>query len=155
MIKSEDLRLGQPRVLETDNNLILPVHKWIRLLVTGVNVIHSFGLHSLGLRFDGIPGRFNSVSFQFARLGFFRGACMEFCGILHAYMPIKILGVAECIYYQDSQLLILPYLGAPTLPWVGCLIMQQTRYSYSTNKVSMIVILKLTLLRAPFLLNNT
>ena len=115
MIKSEDLRLGQPRVLETDNNLILPVHKWIRLLVTGVNVIHSFGLHSLGLRFDGIPGRFNSVSFQFARLGFFRGACMEFCGILHAYMPIKILGVAECIYYQDSQLLILPYLGAPIL----------------------------------------
>ena len=77
MIKSEDLRLGQPRVLETDNNLILPVNKWIRLLVTGVNVIHSFGLHSLGLRFDGIPGRLNSVSFQFARLGFFRGACMS------------------------------------------------------------------------------
>jgi len=63
MIKSEDLRLGQPRVLETDNNLILPVNKWIRLLITGVNVIHSFGLHSLGLRFDGIPGRLNSVSF--------------------------------------------------------------------------------------------
>ena len=97
MIKSEDLRLGQPRVLETDNNLILPVNKWIRLLITGVNVIHSFGLHSLGLRFDGIPGRLNSVSFQFARLGFFRGACMEFCGILHAYMPIKILAVALVI----------------------------------------------------------
>ena len=47
MIKSEDLRLGQPRVLETDNNLILPVNKWIRLLITGVNVIHSFGLHFL------------------------------------------------------------------------------------------------------------
>ena len=104
MIKSEDLRLGQPRVLETDNNLILPVHKWIRLLVTGVNVIHSFGLHSLGLRFDGIPGRFNSVSFQFARLGFFRGACMEFCGILHAYMPIKILGVAE--YSNPNKVII-------------------------------------------------
>ena len=41
MIKSEDLKLGQARVLETDNNLILPVNKWIRLLVTGVNVIHS------------------------------------------------------------------------------------------------------------------
>ena len=100
MIKSEDLRLGQPRVLETDNNLILPVNKWIRLLITGVNVIHSFGVHSLGLKFDGIPGRLNSVSFQFARLGFFRGACMEFCGILHAYMPIKILAVALvwCFY---------------------------------------------------------
>ena len=95
MIKSEDLRLGQPRVLETDNNLILPVNKWIRLIVTGVNVIHSFGVQSLGLRFDGIPGRLNSVSFQFARVGFFRGACMELCGMLHAYMPIKILGVDE------------------------------------------------------------
>ena len=97
MIKSEDLKLGQARVLETDNNLILLVNKWIRLLVTGVNVIHSLGVHSLGLKFDGIPGRLNSVSFQFARLGFFRGACMEFCGILHAYMPIKILAVALVI----------------------------------------------------------
>jgi cytochrome c oxidase subunit 2 len=93
MIKSEDLKLGQARVLETDNNLILPVNKWIRLLVTGVNVIHSFGVHSLGLKFDGIPGRLNSVSLQFARAGFFRGACMELCGILHAYMPIKIHAV--------------------------------------------------------------
>ena len=64
-------------------------------MVTGVNVIHSFGVQSLGLRFDGIPGRLNSVSFQFARVGFFRGACMELCGMLHAYMPIKILGVDE------------------------------------------------------------
>ena len=93
MIKSEDLKLGQARVLETDNNLILPVNKWIRLLVTGVNVIHSLGVHSLGLKFDGIPGRLNSVSLQFARAGFFRGACMELCGILHAYMPINIHAV--------------------------------------------------------------
>ena len=61
MIKSEDLRLGQPRILETDNNLILPVNKWIRLMVTGVNVIHSFGLSTLGLKFDGIPGILNLV----------------------------------------------------------------------------------------------
>ena len=84
MIKSQDLKLGQSRVLETDNNLILPVNKWIRLLVTAVNVIHSFGLPTLGLRFDGIPGRLNAVAFQFARAGFFRGTCMELCGMLHA-----------------------------------------------------------------------
>ncbi len=84
IIKSSDLRLGMPRVLETDNNLILPTNKWIRLLVTAVNVIHSFGLPTLGLRFDGIPGRLNAVAFQFARAGFFRGTCMELCGMLHA-----------------------------------------------------------------------
>jgi len=95
MIKSEDLRLGQPRVLETDNNLILPTNKWIRLLLTGINVIHSFGIPSLGLRFDGIPGRLNSISFECIRVGFFRGACMELCGMLHGYMPIKILSVGD------------------------------------------------------------
>ena len=84
MIKTSDLRLGMPRVLETDNLLLFPANKWIRLLITGVNVIHSFGLPSLGLRFDGIPGRLNAVAFQFSRAGFFRGACMELCGMLHA-----------------------------------------------------------------------
>lgn len=61
MIKSQDLKLGQSRVLETDNNLILPVNKWIRLLVTSINIIHSWGVHSLGLKHDGIPGILNFV----------------------------------------------------------------------------------------------
>jgi cytochrome c oxidase subunit 2 len=73
-----------------DNTLVLPVNKIIRLLITGVNVIHSFGVHSLGLKFDGIPGRLNALSIVFARAGYFKGTCMELCGLLHGYMPIKI-----------------------------------------------------------------
>lgn len=61
MIKSQDLKLGQGRVLETDNYLLLFNGKWIRLLVTSINVIHSWGVHSLGLKFDGIPGILNLV----------------------------------------------------------------------------------------------
>ena len=50
-----------------------------------VDLVHkAFGLPTLGLRFDGIPGRLNAVAFQFARAGFFRGTCMELCGMLHA-----------------------------------------------------------------------
>ena len=56
---ARNLKLGQCRILETDNNLILPINKWIRLLVTSINVIHSWGIHSLGLKFDGIPGILN------------------------------------------------------------------------------------------------
>jgi cytochrome c oxidase subunit 2 len=47
-------------VLEPDNNLILPYNRWLRLLISGVAVIHSFGVHSLGLKLDGIPGRLSS-----------------------------------------------------------------------------------------------
>ena len=70
---------------------MLPWNKWIKLSITGINVIHSFGLSTLGLKFDGIPGRLNSLYFQFTRLGFYRGQCYEFCGLLHYGMPIKLL----------------------------------------------------------------
>ena len=89
MIKSEDLKLGQARVLETDNNLILPVNKWIRLLVTSINVIHSWGVHTLAVKFDGIPGILNLVYLNFLSIGFFHGLCYELCGLLHNFMSIR------------------------------------------------------------------
>ncbi len=60
LVRSDGLRTGQVRVLEPDNNLILPYNRWLRLLISGVAVIHSFGVHSLGLKLDGIPGRLSS-----------------------------------------------------------------------------------------------
>ena len=60
LVRSDGLRTGQVRVLEPDNNLILPYNRWLRLLISAVAVIHSFGVHSLGLKFDGIPGRLSS-----------------------------------------------------------------------------------------------
>ena len=43
---------------------------WIKIYVTGINVIHSFGLSTLGIKVDGVPGRLNSLYFQLRRLGF-------------------------------------------------------------------------------------
>ena len=68
--KGYSLNLGSARVFETSLKLILPSNKWIKIYLTGINVIHSFGLSTLGLKFDGIPGRLNSLYFQFRRLGF-------------------------------------------------------------------------------------
>ena len=42
--------------METDNNLILSHDCWIRLLVTSMNLIHSWGVYSIGWKLDGIPG---------------------------------------------------------------------------------------------------
>jgi len=57
MLDDESLELGDLRLLTVDNELVLPVNTSIRLLVTSNDVIHSFGVPSLGLKSDAIPGR--------------------------------------------------------------------------------------------------
>jgi cytochrome c oxidase subunit 2 len=41
MINEEDLLLGQLRLLEVDNRLVLPVCVPIRFLITATDVLHS------------------------------------------------------------------------------------------------------------------
>ncbi|MCF6320282.1 MAG: cytochrome c oxidase subunit II [Rhizobiaceae bacterium] len=79
-----------PYLLAVDNELVVPVGKTIRVLVTAADVIHSFGLPSLGLKLDGIPGRMNETWFKAEREGIFYGQCSELCGKDHAFMPIAI-----------------------------------------------------------------
>ena len=93
MLSTEDLNLGQLRLLEVDNRIIVPVNTTIRLIVTSSDVIHSFGVPSLGLKLDAIPGRLNQTSFFIDRPGVYYGQCSELCGILHGFMPIVIEAV--------------------------------------------------------------
>ena len=97
MIPESDLELGQFRLLDVDNKLIVPVDCHIRLIVTGADVIHSFAVPSLGLKLDGVPGRLNQVSFLAERPGTFYGQCSEICGVWHGFMPI----VVEAVSSQD------------------------------------------------------
>ncbi len=97
MIPESDLELGQFRLLDVDNKLIVPVDCHIRLIVTGADVLHSFAVPSLGLKLDGVPGRLNQVSFLAERPGTFYGQCSEICGVWHGFMPI----VVEAVSSQD------------------------------------------------------
>jgi len=93
MIPESDLELGQFRLLEVDNKMMIPVDCHIRLIVTGSDVLHSFAVPSLGIKLDGVPGRLNQVSVLINREGTFYGQCSEICGILHSSMPIVIESV--------------------------------------------------------------
>jgi cytochrome c oxidase subunit 2 len=73
MLPESDLELGQFRLLDVDNKLIVPVDCHIRLIITGADVIHSFAVPSLGLKLDACPGRLNQVSFLADRTGTFYG----------------------------------------------------------------------------------
>jgi cytochrome c oxidase subunit 2 len=93
MIATDELQDGQLRLLEVDNRIIVPIDTTIRVIVTSADVIHSFGIPSLGFKVDAIPGRLNETSFFVKRPGVFYGQCSELCGVLHGFMPIVIEAV--------------------------------------------------------------
>nr|YP_009493080.1 cytochrome c oxidase subunit 2 [Ganoderma tsugae]YP_009493141.1 cytochrome c oxidase subunit 2 [Ganoderma leucocontextum]AWJ63875.1 cytochrome c oxidase subunit 2 [Ganoderma tsugae]AWJ63936.1 cytochrome c oxidase subunit 2 [Ganoderma leucocontextum]WVH38029.1 cytochrome c oxidase subunit 2 [Ganoderma leucocontextum] len=97
MIPESDLELGQFRLLDVDNKVVVPTDTHIRLIVTGADVIHSFAIPSLGLKIDAVPGRLNQTSILAERTGTFYGQCSEICGVYHGFMPIAI----EAVSIQD------------------------------------------------------
>ena len=91
-----------PRLLAVDNEMVVPIGKNVRVLVTAAptDVIHSFAMPSFGIRIDAIPGRLNETWFKADREGLFYGQCSELCGKDHSFMPIAIRVVSEDQYKQ-------------------------------------------------------
>ena len=50
------------RLLKVDNDVYLPVHSHLRVLVTSTDFIHSWAVPSLGVKVDACPGRLNQLS---------------------------------------------------------------------------------------------
>lgn len=94
MIPEDELDLGELRLLEVDNRVVLPIHTHIRVLVTAADVLHSWAIPSLGIKIDACNGRLNQTSLYLLRNGVFFGQCSEICGVGHANMPIVIESVS-------------------------------------------------------------
>ena len=86
-----------PRLLAVDNEMVLPVGKTVRFLVTAAptDVIHAFAMPSFGIKIDAVPGRLDETWAKTEREGLFYGQCSELCGKDHAFMPIAIRVVSE------------------------------------------------------------
>ena len=95
MVPEDELKAGQPRLLATDENLVLPVGKKIRVLVTSSDVLHAFAMPAFGSKVDAVPGRTNETWFQIDEPGVYYGQCSELCGAGHAFMPLAIQAVPE------------------------------------------------------------
>jgi cytochrome c oxidase subunit 2 len=98
MIRDEDLKPGQPRLMAVDNEMVVPVNKVIRLQITAADVLHNFAVPAIGMRLDAVPGRLNETWFKADREGVFYGHCSELCGNGHPYMPITVRVVSEQAY---------------------------------------------------------
>jgi len=92
MVITDSLKLGERRLLEVDNPLVVPCSIGLRFLVTSADVIHSWAIPSLGIKIDAVPGRLSQYISMIRRPGIFYGQCSEICGIAHGFMPIVIHG---------------------------------------------------------------
>jgi len=90
MRATDDLEVGELRLLETDNAPVFPMLTRIRLLITSTDVLHSWAIPSLGVKMDACPGKLNQVSLFIERFGAFYGQCSEICGVNHSFMPINV-----------------------------------------------------------------
>ena len=91
MVPEEEARAaGFPGQLEADNRMVVPAGEWLRIQVTGSDVIHAFGVPSLWFKIDAVPGRLNEKKLFINEPGIYYGQCMELCGARHGYMPIAI-----------------------------------------------------------------
>lgn len=95
IIPDDQLKPGQLRLLEVDNQVIIPVQTTVRLLMTAADVIHSWTIPAFGVKRDCVPGRLNEAWIYVEKEGTYYGQCSEICGMKHGFMPIAVKVVSK------------------------------------------------------------
>lgn len=106
----EQLEAGDPRLLATDNRVVVPVNTLVKVLLTADDVIHAWAVPANGVKQDAVPGRVTETWFIATREGAFYGQCSELCGANHGFMPIPIDVVSRQQYdaWLASQVALAP-----------------------------------------------
>lgn len=92
---SEFSSLNKFRLLEVNREAILPTRIATKILVTSLDVLHSFSLPFFGIKIDAVPGRINHFNFENLKSGHYYGQCSELCGSRHGMMPIGIKTLSD------------------------------------------------------------
>jgi cytochrome c oxidase subunit 2 len=96
MLSDDDAaKAGEPRNLATDNRVVVPVGKTVKLLVTASDVLHAWTIPAFWVKMDAVPGKINETWFKAEREGVYYGQCSELCGTKHGFMPIAVEVVAQ------------------------------------------------------------
>ncbi|KAI9071071.1 hypothetical protein K1719_046973 [Acacia pycnantha] len=122
-IPEDDLELGQSRLLEVDNRVVVPAKTHLRINVTPADVPHSWAVPSLGVKCDAVPGPLNRISISVQREGVYYGQCSELHSaplLMSSHGPNSgwtdiLLGAEEDSTAQ--QLAVVPSGGSPAGVW--------------------------------------
>ncbi len=89
---------GEHYLLETDHEVVLPVGKKVRVLLTATDVIHTWWVPQFGVKRDAVPGFLRETWVRIDEPGVYRGQCAELCGKDHGFMPVVVRAVPEPEY---------------------------------------------------------
>lgn len=82
---------------KTVNEIVVPVNKDVKILLTSVDVLHSFYVPSFRIKQDAVPGRYTALWFNAVKLGDFHIFCAEYCGTSHSGM----IGVLKVVTQEE------------------------------------------------------
>jgi cytochrome c oxidase subunit 2 len=89
-----------PNGANTLNELVVPVGKPVKLLMSSRDVIHGFYIPDFRIKMDVVPNRYTITWFEAVQTGVFNIFCTQYCGKGHSEMiaKVKVLGERE---YND------------------------------------------------------
>jgi cytochrome c oxidase subunit 2 len=117
-IPEDDLELGQSRLLEVDNRVVVPAKTHLRIIVTPADVPHSWAVPSLGVKCDAVPGRLNQISISVQRLLYI----IQYVAFITDSKSYMLGGLGQSQEIQPTAILM-ESTGAgtsgtnPPLPW--------------------------------------
>ncbi|TKB27317.1 cytochrome c oxidase subunit II [Desulfopila sp. IMCC35006] len=80
---------------ETENELVVPVGRAVKLNISSLDVLHSFYLPAFRIKVDAVKGMPTYAWFFADQLGEYDIQCTEYCGVDHSAMVAKLKIIPE------------------------------------------------------------
>ncbi len=111
---------------ETANEFVVPVGQDVKLIMSSLDVLHSFYIPSMRIKQDVVPGRYTALTFKANKTGNYHVFCTEYCVASHAKMlsTMKVVSMAEYEEFlrakDEMEGLSLPERGAKLYNLKAC-----------------------------------
>lgn len=126
-------------LMEVNKELVVPVNKKVRIVLTAADVIHAWFVPELGVKQDAIPGFLRDTWFRAEKTGTYRGQCAELCGKDHAFMPIVVKVVSQADFEKwaaEQKKSLASAADDPTKTWTKEDLMARGEKVFASNCVA-------------------
>ncbi len=87
-----------PEGINAVNELVVPIGKPVKLLMSSKDVIHSFFVPNFRIKMDVLPNRYTITWFEATQMGNHNIFCAEYCGDKHSEMLANVKVVSQREY---------------------------------------------------------
>jgi cytochrome c oxidase subunit 2 len=91
-------KFAYPAGPTSQDALVVPVGRPVKLILTSRDVIHSFYVPEFRLKQDVVPGRAEMLWFEATEAGTFDVLCTQYCGTRHSLMRAQVIALSGADY---------------------------------------------------------